>query len=59
MLFGQLSVKLPFMTRLLKKWGITQDGEDKSLILRWIFNLYTHVLSLKRMMNAIGVALSA
>ena len=25
---------LPFMTRLPKKRGITQDGEDKSLILR-------------------------
>ena len=29
-----VSAKLPFMTRLPKKRGITQDGEDKSLILR-------------------------
>jgi hypothetical protein len=28
---------LPFMTRLPKKRGITQDGEDKSLILRQIY----------------------
>ena len=27
---------VPFMTRLPKKRGITQDGEDKSLILRQI-----------------------
>jgi hypothetical protein len=47
------------MNRLPKKRGITQIGEDKSLILRWFFNLYTHVLGFKRMMNAIGVALSA
>jgi hypothetical protein len=47
------------MTRLPKKRGITQVEEDKSLILRWFFNIYTHVLGFKRMMNAIGVALSA
>jgi hypothetical protein len=29
-----MRAKLPFMTRLPKKRGITQDGEDKSLILR-------------------------
>ena len=29
-----VSAKLPFMTRLPRKRGITQDGEDKSLILR-------------------------
>ena len=29
-----MRARLPFMTRLPKKRGITQDGEDKSLILR-------------------------
>jgi hypothetical protein len=28
---GNVHAKLPFMTRLPKKRGITQDGEDKSL----------------------------
>ena len=30
-----VSARLSFMTRLAKKRGITQDGEDKSLILRY------------------------
>jgi hypothetical protein len=29
-----VSAKLPFMTRLPKKWGIARAEEDKSLILR-------------------------
>jgi len=33
---------LPFMTRLPKKRGITQDGEDKSLILRLKVDLSRH-----------------
>ena len=31
---------VPFMTRLPKKRGITQDGEDKSLILRQITAIF-------------------
>jgi hypothetical protein len=31
---SMVSAKLPFMTRLPKKRGITQAEEDKSLILR-------------------------
>jgi len=32
-----MRAKLPFMTRLPKKRGITQVEEDKSLILRQVF----------------------
>jgi len=35
-----VSARLPFMTRLPKKRGITQDGEDESLILRQIEHCY-------------------
>jgi hypothetical protein len=31
---SMVSAKLPFMTRLPKKWGIARAEEDKSLILR-------------------------
>ena len=33
-----VSAKLPFMTRLPKKRGITQVEEDKSLILRQMYS---------------------
>jgi hypothetical protein len=32
-----MRARLPFMTRLPKKRGITQVEEDKSLILRWFY----------------------
>jgi hypothetical protein len=53
-----VSAKLPFMTRLPKKRGITQDGEDKSLILRRL-DLYANELGLQELMNSIKATFAA
>ena len=39
-----MRARLPFMTRLPKKRGITQVEEDKSLILRWWEMHVSHLL---------------
>jgi hypothetical protein len=44
------------MTRLPKKRGITQVGEDKSLILRWFLNLYANEFGLQELVNSIEAA---
>jgi hypothetical protein len=46
------------MTRLSKKWGITQVEEDKSLILRQL-NLDPDVLGLQELMDAIKATFAA
>jgi hypothetical protein len=46
------------MTRLPKKRGITQDGEDKSLILRRL-NLNANVFGLQELVDSIKATFTA
>ena len=55
---SMVSARLPFMTRLPKKRGITQAGEDKSLILRRL-DLNTNELGLQELMNSIKATFAA